>query len=128
MSALDIVHKHHNAINSQDEQGYLDTVKFPFTYQNYNGVSITIEDQEDYRANYQMPWEIIKDTEPNWSHTELDEVEEVARSNSSVVYKYSARRINKSGDIDLVIQAIWIAVYTRREWGIQFRHNLGTPT
>ena len=128
MSALDIVHKHHNAINSQDEQGYLDTVKFPFTYQNYNGVSITIEDQEDYRANYQMPWEIIKDTEPNWSHTELNEVEEVARSNSSVVYKYSARRINKSGDIDLVIQAIWIAVYTRREWGIQFRHNLGTPT
>ena len=128
MSALDIVHKHHNAINSQDEQGYLDTVKFPFTYQNYNGVSITIEDQEDYRANYQMPWEIIKDTEPNWSHTELNEVEEVARSNSSVVYKYSARRINKSGDIDFVIQAIWIAVYTRREWGIQFRHNLGTPT
>ena len=128
MSALDIVHKHHNAINSQDEQGYLDTVKFPFTYQNYNGVSITIEDQEDYRANYQMPWEIIKDTEPNWSHTELNEVEEVARSNSSVVYKYLARRINKSGDIDLVIQAIWIAVYTRREWGIQFRHNLGTPT
>ena len=128
MSALDIVHKHHNAINSQDEQEYLDTVKFPFTYQNYNGVSITIEDQEDYRANYQMPWEIIKDTEPNWSHTELDEVEEVARSNSSVVYKYLARRINKSGDIDLVIQAIWIAVYTRREWGIQFRHNLGTPT
>ena len=103
-------------------------MKFPFTYQNYNGVAITIEDQEDYRANYQMPWEIIKDTEPNWSHTELDEVEEVARSNSSVVYKYLARRINKSGDIDLVIQAIWIAVYTRREWGIQFRHNLGTPT
>ena len=128
MSALDIVHKHHNAINSQDERGYLDSVKFPFTYQNYNGVAITIEDQEDYRANYQMPWKIIKDTEPNWSHTELDEVEEVARSNSSVVYKYLARRINKSGDIDLVIQAIWIAVYTRREWGIQFRHNLGTPT
>ena len=128
MSVLDIVHKHHNAINSRDEQGYLDSVKFPFTYQNYNGVSITIEDQEDYRANYQMPWEIIKDTEPKWSHTELDEVEEVARSNSSVGYKYLARRINKSGDIDLVIQAIWIAVYTRREWGIQFRHNLGTPT
>ena len=128
MSAIEVVHKHHEAINARDERGYLNSVKFPFTYQNYNGVSITIEDQEDYRANYQMPWEIIKDTEPNWSHTELDEVEEVARSNSSVVYKYLARRINKSGDIDLVIQAIWIAVYTRREWGIQFRHNLGTPT
>ena len=128
MSALEIVHKHHNAINSRDEQGYLDSVKFPFTYQNYNGVSITIEDQKDYRAKYKMPWEIIEDTEPNWSHTELDEVVEVACSNSSVVYRYLARRINKSGDIDLVIQAIWIAVYTRREWGIQFRHNLGTPT
>ena len=124
----DIVYKHLNAINTQDEKEYLDSVMFPFTYQNYNGVSITIEDQEDYRANYQMPWEIIKDTEPNWSHTELDEVEEVARSNSSLVYKYLARRINKSGDIDLVIQAIWIAVYTRREWGIQFIHNLGTTT
>ena len=39
-----IVHKHHEVINSQDEADYLDTVKFPFTYQNYNGVSITIKD------------------------------------------------------------------------------------
>ena len=128
MSALDIVHRHHNAINSRDEQGYLDSVKFPFTYQNYNGVSITIEDQKDYSAKYKMRKEIIEHKEPNWTHSELDEAVEVARSNASVVYKYLARRINKSGDIDLVIQAIWIAVYTRREWGIQFRHNLGTPT
>ena len=48
----DIVYKHLNAINSQDERGYLNSVKFPFTYQNYNGVSITIKDEEDYRINY----------------------------------------------------------------------------
>ena len=48
----DIVYKHHNAINSQDEREYLDSVKFPFTYQNYNGVSITIKNEEDYKINY----------------------------------------------------------------------------
>ena len=123
----DIVYKHHNSINSQDERGYLNSVKFPFTYQNYNGVSITIKDEEDYRINYKMPWDIIKDTESNWSHTELDKIEEVARSNSSVVFKLLMRRINKSGNTDLVFQAIWIAVSTQGEWGVQFRHNLGAP-
>ena len=127
MSELDIVHKHHNAINAQNEQEYLDSVNFPFTYQNYNTVSITIKDEEDYRTNYQMPWDIIKGTEPNWSHTELDEIEEVARSTSSVVFKLLARRINKSGNTDLVIQMILISVSTQGVWGIKFRHNLGTP-
>ena len=127
MSALEVVHKHHNAINARDKNAYLDSVKFPFTYQNYNGVSITIENEEDYRTNYQMPWNIIKDTEPDWSHTELDGLEVVACSTSSVVYKYLGRRINKSGNTDLIIQAIWIAVSVEDEWGIQFRHNLGTP-
>ena len=55
MSELDIVHKHHNVINAQDKQEYLDSVNLPFTYQNYNTVSITIKDEEDYRTNYQMP-------------------------------------------------------------------------
>ena len=121
-----IVYKHYGAINSQDETGYLDTIKFPFTYQNYNGVSITITDKEDYKITYRMPWNIIKETEENWSHTDMDKIEEVARSNSSVVYKLIMRRINKSGITDLVIQVIWIAVYSKGEWGIQFRHNLGT--
>ena len=93
----DIVYKHHNAINSQDEREYLDSVKFPFTYQNYNGVSITIKNEEDYKINYKMPWNIIMDTEASWSHTDMDKIEEVARSNSSVVYKLLMRRINKSG-------------------------------
>ena len=127
-TSKDIVYKHHNAINAQDEREYLDSVKFPFTYQNYNGVSITIKDEEDYRTNYQMPWDIIKDTESNWSHTEMDKIEEVARYNSSVVFKLLMRRINKSGNTDIIIQVIWIAVSTQGKWSIQFRHNLGTPT
>ena len=126
-SAEDAIYKHDNAINAKDELAYLNSVKFPFTYQNYNGVSITIENKEDYRTNYQMPWDIIKDTEPNWSHSEMDKIEEVARSHSSVVFKLLGRRINKSGNTDLVIQMIWIAVFSQGEWGVQFRHNLGTP-
>ena len=124
----DVLYKHHNAINTQDETEYLDSVKFPFTYQNYNGVSITIRDVEDYKVNYKMPWDIIKDTEENWSHTDMDKIEEVARSNSSVVYKLLMRRINQLGNTDLIIQVIWIAVFTKGKWGIQFRHNLGTPS
>ena len=62
----------------------------------YSNFTATIKDEEDYRINYQMPWDIIKDTESNWSHTELDKIEEVARSNSSVVFKLLMRRINKS--------------------------------
>ena len=115
----DIVYKHLNAINTRDEREYIESVKFPFTYQNYNGVSITIKDKKDYKVNYKMPWNLIKDTEENWSHTDVDNIEEVARSNSSVVYKLLMRRINKLGITDLVIQVIWIAVYTKCEWGIQ---------
>ena len=57
----------------------------------------------------------------------MDNLEEVARSASSVVYKFDASRINKAGDVDLQIQAIWIAVLTNETWGVQFRHNLGIP-
>jgi hypothetical protein len=58
----------------------------------------------------------------------MDKIEEVARSNSSVVFKLLMRRINKSGNTDIIIQVIWIAVSTQGKWSIQFRHNLGTPT
>ena len=74
-----------------------------------------------------MPWEIIKRTEKEWAHASLDLVEEIARSESSVVFKIAASRINTSGKTDITIHAIWIAVKTDGSWGIQFRHNLGTP-
>ena len=115
------------SINEQDVEKYLKTVKFPFTYQNHTGVSITIESADDYRKNFDFPWKIIRKTEPNWSHSALDNLEEVARSASSVAYKFLGSRISRSGDIDVQVQAIWIAVLTNGTWGVQFRHNLGVP-
>lgn len=121
------VNAHHDAINKKDVDEYLETIKFPFTYQNYNGVSITIESADDYRVNFDFPWSIIRRTEPNWSYSVMDNLEEVARSASSVVYKFDGSRISKWGDVDLKIQAIWIAVLTNQTWGVQFRHNIGVP-
>ncbi len=118
---------HHEAINKQDTEEYLATVKFPFTYQNFNGVALTAETAQDYKDRLEMPWEIIKRTEKEWAYSSLDLLEEVARSESSVVFKVAASRINNSGDTDIAIHAIWIAVKTDGNWGIQFRHNLGKP-
>ena len=119
--------EHHEAINKQDTDGYLETIKFPFTYQNFNGVALTAETLDDYIKRLEMPWEIIKRTEKEWAHSSLDLVEEIARSESSVVFKIAASRINTSGKTDITIHAIWIAVKTDGSWGIQFRHNLGKP-
>ena len=119
--------EHHEAINKQDTDGYLETIKFPFTYQNFNGVALTAETLDDYKKRLEMPWEIIKRTEKKWAHSSLDLVEEVARSESSVVFKIAASRINTSGKTDITLHAIWIAVKTDGSWGIQFRHNLGKP-
>ena len=119
--------EHHEAINKQDTDGYLETIKFPFTYQNFNGVALTAETLDDYKKRLEMPWEIIKRTEKEWAHSSLDLVEEIARSESSVVIKIAASRINTSGKTDITIHAIWIAVKTDGSWGIQFMHNLGKP-
>ena len=119
--------EHHEAINKQDTDGYLETIKFPFTYQNFNGVALTAETLDDYKKRLEMPWEIIKRTEKEWAHSSLDLVEEIARSESSVVFKIAASRINTSGKTDITIHAIWIPVKTDGSWGIQFRHNLGKP-
>ena len=119
--------EHHEAINKQDTDGYLETIKFPFTYQNFNGVALTAETLDDYKKRLEMPSEIIKRTEKEWAHSSLDLVEEIARSESSVVFKIAASRINTSGKTDITIHAIWIAVKTDGSWGIQFRHNLGKP-
>ena len=118
---------HHEAINKQDTDGYLETIKFPFTYQNFNGVALTAETLDDYKKRLEMPWEIIKRTEKEWAHSSLDLVEEIARSEASVRFKIAASRINTSGKTDITIHAIWIAVKSDGSWGIQFRHNLGKP-
>ena len=75
-----------------------------------------------------MPWDNIKETEPNWSHTALVSLEDVARSATSQVFKYIGQRINSAGQSEFELQAIWIAVFKDGRWGVQFRHNLGSTS
>ena len=120
--------RHHLAINLNDIDAYLETVHYPFTYQNYTGLSITVQDVEEYRLKFKMPWEIIRTTEPHWARTDLIALHEVARSNTSTVFKYIGERVNADGQVALRFQAIWISVCQSGWWGIQFRHNLGALT
>ena len=120
--------RHHSAINLNDIDAYLETVHYPFTYQNYTGLSMTVRAPEEYRLNFKMPWEIIRTTEPHWIRTDLIELHEIAKSNSSAVFKYVGERINSDGHAALRFQAIWISVFKSGSWRIQFRHNLGALT
>lgn len=126
--ALDAINRHAQAINDRDLDAYRRTMNFPFTYQNYNGVALTIEEAAACGVSAPPPWEIILGTDPDWSHTEFDLVEELARSVSSAVYKVQFRRIDKAGAASNAYQAIWIATYIGGSWGVQFRHNLGQQT
>ena len=44
-----------------------------------------------------MPWELIRNYEPDWSSTELEELEEIIKSKTQLAYKLVARRINSEG-------------------------------
>ena len=72
-----------------------------------------------------MPWEIIERTDPHWSHTDFDAIDEVARTSHSAVYRLSFRRISRTGQASVSFQAIWIAICRDGQWKVQFRHNLG---
>ena len=124
-SPLDALNRHARIINERDLGQYIETMIFPFTYQNYNGVALTIENPEDCATNAPPPWEIILKTDPNWSYTVFDQIEEIARSKMSAAFKVIFRRINKENIASKPYQAIWIAVCKEEKWGIQFRHNLG---
>ena len=119
------IERHAEAINARDVEAYRQTMTFPFTYQNYNGVALTIEKAADCGVTAPLPWAIILRTDPDWSHTEFDALEEVARSVSSAVYKVGFRRIDASGQASGAYDAIWIATCQEGRWGVQFRHNLG---
>jgi len=123
--ALNTIERHSVAINERNLTEYLKTIVFPFTYQNYNGVAITINSEADYGTVFPTPWDIILSTEPDWSHTQFDLIEELIRGTSSVAYKLIFRRINNNGKNLPPNQAIWIAVVKEGVWGVQFRHNLG---
>ncbi len=124
-TAEDAVRAHGEAINGRDVVSYLATTNFPFTYQNYDGVALTVEGKEEYAGDSRLPWEIILQGNSNWHHTRFDGVDEVARSISSVVFKIMLSRIDHSGHDYGTYQAIWIVTNQNGHWGVQFRHNLG---
>ena len=117
--------RHARTINDRDLAAYRATLNYPFTYQNYNGVALTITSADEIGTIAQPPWEIILQTDPDWLRTEFDVIEEVARSASSAVYKVDFRRLDRSGNDDGSYRAIWIVTCHQGHWGVQFRHNLG---
>ncbi|MBT6276443.1 MAG: hypothetical protein HOI95_20195 [Chromatiales bacterium] len=121
-TAIDL---HADAVNKRDVDAYRGTMCFPFTYQNYNGVALTIETAEDCGVKDPLPWDIIARTDPQWSHTQFDTVIELIRSATSAVFQISFRRVDKSGETSELFDAVWIAVRRDGQWGVQFRHNLG---
>ena len=124
-SAEGALARHAEAINERNVERYLASTNFPFTYQNYNGVALTVESAEGYSAAARWPWEIILSTDANWHHTTFDAVKEVARSVSSVVFLVTISRIDATGGVYGTFRALWIATEREGHWGIQFRHNLG---
>ena len=127
-TANDAIKNHAESINRRDLDAYVASMAFPFTYQNYNGVALTMETPVECRGSDSLPWDVILRTDPNWSHSEFDEFVEVAASVSSAVFKVSFRRIGASGESSPTYDAIWIATYRDDCWGVQFRHNLGLRT
>ena len=124
-TAESVLERHGQAINERDLETYRTTMNFPFTYQNDNGVALTVETAADSGASAQLPWNIILRSDPNWHHTTFDAVEEVVRSVSSAVFKVTFSRVDAVGRAYGTYQAIWIATSRDGHWGIQFRHNLG---
>ena len=120
------VHRHFEAINQRGHSDYVGTVAFPFTYQNYNGVSVTVDSPSDYggpEAPY--PWDIIAKTDPTWSHSELTGVIELARTQHSAVFKVSFVRVADTGSRAEDYDAVWIVVPGEDHWRVVFRHNMG---
>ena len=73
-----VIEKHQSAINNRDLIAYIDTTAFPFTYQNFNGTSLTVENSTQYGSIYPAPWETIIATFPEWIMTEHEEVKQVS--------------------------------------------------
>ena len=116
---------HADAINARDAQGYIAATAFPFTYQNYNGVALTVESAAAYGNSAPWPWDIIERSDPNWSHSQFDDIETVLVGENSAVFQVKFRRVDATGEISLPYYAIWIAVQKAGAWGVMFRHNVG---
>ena len=120
-----VILSHHHSINEGDTEAYLNTICFPFTFHRYDGQFYRIPCIESYRSEYPMPWELIRNYEPDWSYTELEELEEVIKSSTQLAYKLVARRITSEGKTSTIFQAIWVLGRTEDTWGVQTRYNLG---
>lgn len=125
--ALDAIRRHAEAINDRDLTAYQGSTAFPFTYQNYNGVALTIEAEGDCGVSAPHPWDLILETDPSWSHTVFDVIEEILSSTTSAVFRMQFRRVDGAGNSSDSYQAIWIATQRSSDgpWGVQLRHNLG---
>lgn len=123
--AADAVLRHTHAINACDLVVYRTTMVYPFTYQNYDGVALTIADALECGDQVPPPWEIIRRTHPSWSHSEFEPLEELVQSATSGVFLVKFRRVDADGESSELFKAVWIAVCKDGVWGVQFRHNLG---
>lgn len=120
-----VILSHHQSINNTDVDAYLNTICFPFTFHRYDGQFYRIPCIDSYRSEYPMPWELIRNYEPDWSYTELEELEEVIKSNTHSAYKLVARRITLEGKTSTIFQAIWVLGQTGDYWGVQTCYNFG---
>lgn len=117
---------HQKSINDRNLEEYIKTVIFPFTYQNFNGTAITVETPDQYRGKYPTPWETVLNAFPDWLTTVHESVVEIVSSEYSAVYKITATWQTSNNAPHKPITAIWIAVKANGNWGLQFRHNMGT--
>ena len=123
--AKKVIISHHQAMNECNTEAYLNTICFPFTFHRYDGHFYRVANIENYKNEHPMPWELIRNCEQNWSYTELEELEEVIKSNTQLAYKLVARRINSGGKTSTIFQAIWVLGQIGDTWGVQTRYNLG---
>ena len=123
--AKKVIISHHQAINEGNTEAYLNTICFPFTFHHYNGHFYRVANTENHKNEHPMPWELIRNYEPNWSYTELEELEEVIKSNTQLAYKLAARRITSEGKTSKIFQAIWVLGQIGDAWSVQTRYNLG---
>jgi len=122
----EVIARHQKAINERNINEYIKTVVFPFTYQNFNGTAITVNTPDEYGDLYPPPWETVLSAFPQWITTVHESVEEIVSSESSAVFKITASWKTTTDTPHKPITAIWIAVKSNGEWGLQFRHNMGT--
>ena len=65
-------------------------------------------------------------TLPYWIETKHDSVEELVAGENSAVFKVTARWLTKDEKPHKKLTLVWITVRKDDNWGLQFRHNMGS--